>query len=700
MAGLVQVASPSQTAKRVNADLQPTVNQITDEVPLSSLAAYLHTMWERARNAKVSSGIIERLLKCDRQRKGEYDPEKLAAIRNAGSSEIYMMLTDIKCRAAESWIKDIMASVGNNTFTIDPTDEPNVNDDLRQAIIDAVTEEALQANQMGLTQPHPLAFRERIDELTSEVQEKLRDMADKAAKNMTFKIKDQLEDGGFNDAMFHFYTDFCTYPAAFVKGPVVKYKKKLEWDKNWKPVVKVEATRTFYRVSPYDMFPSPDAMNEQDSYLFERVRFNVGDLADCKGLPGYDDQAINDAIDQYSKGGLRNWIYGDSEKAMLDAKGPTIWVSPSDKIEGLEYWGKVSGKMLIEKGILKVGSIKINEYDAYDVSCILIGRHVIRAVLNPDPMGRRPYMRACFEETPGAVWGLAIPEMMRDNQTMCNAAARALANNIGIASGPMVEVTVDRLAEGEQVTNVYPWKVFQTTSDKTGGGQPAVRFYQPNLYAESLMAVFQQFSRQADEATGIPNYVYGSGQTGGGGRTAAGLSMLMENASKGIKQAISNIDFAVGKLIEQMYNHNMLYDDDQTCKCDAQVVARGALGMLIREMLVEKRQAFLQATLNPIDSQIMGTKGRAYLLGKVAEPLMLDIDKFLPTEEQMEQQEEAQQKQQQLQQAAMQQQAAAAAGGGAPGGDNNDIAFQTMQMQQPGVRPARTMTPIGAPYGS
>jgi len=249
---------------------------------------------------------------------------------------------------------------------------------------------------------------------------------------------------------------------------------------------------------------------------------------------------------------------------------------------------------------------------------------------------------------------------------MCNAAARALANNMGIASGPQVEVTVDRLPDGEDITNVYPWKIWQVTTDRTGGGQPAVRFFQPNMNADVLLQVFQQFAKQADEVTGIPNYVYGSSAVSGAGRTASGLSMLMDNASKGIKQAIANIDRIVSGIVRRLYLHNMMYDDDPYIKGDFKVVAKGAIGLIHKEALQMRRNEFLMATANPIDSNIVGPEGRAYLLRELARGLQMDTEKIVPNQDTMRQQSVQAQAQmlaeQMLQQLAAAQQAPAPQG--------------------------------------
>ena len=144
------------------------------------------------------------------------------------------------------------------------------------------------------------------------------------------------------------------------------------------------------------------------------------------------------------------------------------------------------------------------------------------------------------------------------------------------------------------------------------------------------MGVYMQFSKQADEITGIPNYVYGSSSVGGAGRTASGLSMLMDNASKGIKQAISNIDMAIDGVLGRLYVYNMIFDPDTFLKGDFRVNTRGAMGLISREQQAEHKREFLAQTANPIDLQIMGPDGRRYLLKEIARTLQMDTDKLVP----------------------------------------------------------------------
>lgn len=596
---------------------------ILEEPVVLSLSAYVRRCYEEAKTAK--SDVTERLLRAERQRRGVYDPDKLAMIRDTGGSDIFMMLTDIKCRAAESWIKDVMLSTGEKSWSLKPTAEPEVPDVLRNEIIEAVTLEADQVQSAGIG-VNPQTIDKRMEEIHAEVKKRLMEHAKDASMKMERRILDKMQDAKFDSTLSEIIYDFVTFPAAFIKGPMIRTKKVMKWGASWQPKVEEVIVEDFERVSPYDIFPSPNANTCQDGYLIHRHQMTRADIESLRSTPSFDQKAIDEVLRLYGRSGLRELVQSDTERNLLEGRNNTL--VGTELIESVEFWGSVSGYMLKEWGMSDV-----EDYREYEVNVWMVGSYVIKCVKNPDPLDRRPYSKASWETIPGAFWGLALPEMMTDIQTVCNAAARALANNMGIASGPQVEVSVDRLPDGEDLTKIYPWKIWQTTSDRTGGGQPAVRFYQPSMNADALLAVYQYFQRIADEVTGVPNYIYGSGQASGAGRTASGLSMLMENAAKGIKQAILSLDAATTDVIHRLYDHLMIYDDDNSIKGDMQIVPAGVVGTLLKESVQQRRNEFLQLTSNPVDIQIMGPSGRAMLLREAAKALNMDIDKIIPDPE-------------------------------------------------------------------
>ena len=74
------------------------------------LTAHLRACWDAARQAKKPIENI--MLRALRQRNGQYEADKLKQIHEQGGSDIYMMVTEVKCRAAESWLRDILLDTG------------------------------------------------------------------------------------------------------------------------------------------------------------------------------------------------------------------------------------------------------------------------------------------------------------------------------------------------------------------------------------------------------------------------------------------------------------------------------------------------------------------------------------------------------------------------------------------------------------
>jgi hypothetical protein len=266
-----------------------------------------------------------------------------------------------------------------------------------------------------------------------------------------------------------------------------------------------------------------------------------------------------------------------------------------------------------------------------------VGNYVIKAVLNYDPLGEKPYAVTSFIKSPGAFWGKGIPEIIADVQNVCNAAARSLVNNMGIASGPQVEVNIERIPPNEDITQLSPWRIWQVTNDPLGSSAPAIKFDQPDDNSGALMAVYSKFSELADEHSGVPSYMHGDLNVSGAGRTASGLSMLMGSAGKSIRQVVMHIDMDVTKpMVHRQFVYNMRYDEDESIKGDAQIIPRGAINLAVKDTVNTRRVEFLQATANQFDMEIIGRDGRAAILREVAKGLQIPEDEVVPSREKAE----------------------------------------------------------------
>ena len=628
----LRVVSNNELKRQEQEQVDAALQERQNEPYILGLTGYIRACWDVAQQAKKP--IEYKMLRALRQRNGEYEADKLKDIQNQGGSEIYMMITEVKCRAAESWLRDILLDTGMPPWDIVPTPIPDLSPGQTMEIQNAYADRVVDVLQQTGQAPTKEELQELKEMVSQDYRFKILQDAQTRADKMKLKISDQFAQGGWEQAFNDFVTDLVTYPAAFVKGPVVRRQRALGWttDETGRTVVEPieRLAPEFERVDPFRIYPEPGISTIDEGYLFEHHPLTRMELSDLIGVPGYDEDAIRKVLEI---GNGQSWISEDVELMKQEEERKYYsYMRPTEVFDALEFWGKISGEMLIEWGMAEEDiPDPAREYDA---NVWIVGNYVIKAVLNYDPLGQKPYAKTSFIKCPGAFWGKGIPEIIEDVQSVCNAAARALVNNMGVASGPQVEVNLDRIPPNEEITQMFPWKIWQTTNDPVGSSAPAVRFHQPNDNANTLMAVYERFSRLADEHSGIPSYLYGDLDTQGAGRTASGLSMLMGAAGKGIRQVVGYIDSDVIKpIVQRQFIYNMRYDEDESIKGDVEVVAKGAVNLAVRETANVRRIEFLTATANPFDIEIVGKDGRAAILREIAKGLQMPVEEIVPTRE-------------------------------------------------------------------
>jgi hypothetical protein len=519
--------------------------------------------------------------------------------------------------------------------------------------------------EQGLATPDPTQLREIAGQMKDAAMRRLREEANDRVDRMELKMEDQLIEGNWTDALNAFLDDIVTFPYAVLKGPVKRKRKTMSWQ-NGQLIPAEEIRNEWERVDPFMLYWAPWASDIQDGFVIERHRMTREDLQALMGVPGYNDDAIRSVLNNFDLGNLNEWLWTDSAQATAEGKDTTQTIFTTDLIDALQMWDSVKGSDLLSWGLSKK---EIPDPDmSYPCEVWLVGSTVIRAVLNYDPLGRKPYYVTSYEKVPGSVAGKGVADLCRDSQNMVNAAARSLANNMGISSGPQVGVNVSRLPPGEDITEMYPWKIWQFQSSEFNDGSQPLTFFQPGSNANELMAVFEKFSARADEDTMIPRYMTGESSPGAG-RTSSGLSMLISNAGKGIKQVISNIDRAViVPSIERLYQDNLRYSKDPDLIGDVKAVAKGATSLVVKEAEAVRRNEFLQIVLNsPVAQQIVGMDGAAELLREQARNLSGNVNRIVPDRPTLTAMQTLQQ-----QNAQLQEQLAMIAnelqGGGAPGG--------------------------------
>ena len=635
--GTEEIIAEKVAAENEVLDAKETLNQLFK----NSLAGHITHTFQHNKDARQNSGIEREMFDSLRAYNGEYSPDdKAKIIQKEGGSVIYMNVTATKCRVACSWIRDILQNAKFKPYRLMPTPVPDLPEELRTTLTESINKEfAEKAKEMMAPteegqEAQPLQA-EQAQKTVREMNQKKRDIeqvvfdeidtqALHEVKKMERMIDDQFTEGKWNQALAEFIEDFVVFPTAFMKGPIITKKNKLTWQ-GGKPVISNEYCYLNKRVSPFDMYPDPNAKDINDGNLIEHVRFSRLELSSLKGVKGYKTTELISVLENFRTGDNGYGTFNstiESEKAEEEKRG-TEYEANKGVIHGLHFFGTAPVKYLKDWGLAEDQLTGKDDTDEVEVEAILIGPYVIKCIINKDPLGRRPYFKASWQNRPGSFWGRSLPNIMSDNQRMCNATARALANNMGISAGPQVEVYTDRLADKGAIGAIEPFKIWQVTSDPTGGSGRAVTFTHVPSNADELLAVYEKFEAKADDVTGIPKYAYGNEKLGQAATTATGLSMILESSSKSIKDAVRHIDDGLIKpRVEYQFYWNMIEnEEDMDYTGDICVIAMGSAVLTVKGAEQMRRSEFLGMMANPIYQEIIGMEGMADIIRDMADDL-------------------------------------------------------------------------------
>jgi len=281
----------------------------------------------------------------------------------------------------------------------------------------------------------------------------------------------------------------------------------------------------------------------------------------------------------------------------------------------------VLGRYLSEYGVPGVD----DPYKPYFITAWMVDKRIFKVMLNPSPRLRVPYYVTSFDKMPGTLYGNGIPALANDLTDVINATLRALVNNIAISSGPQVWFD-EELMSPTQDDSLYPWKIWKFIGDPANPSRVPINFYQPASNAQELMAVIDKFSVMLDDVSTIPRYLTGSGPAGGAGRTASGLSMLINNANKTLQNVADNIDNDVfSPLLEMLYDFVMLTDKTGMLRGDETIVVDGVRQAAKQEQDVTKQLQFLQMVSNPQVQPLLDPAEMGRIVQKIADNTGIEI---------------------------------------------------------------------------
>ena len=599
-----------------------------DTAPVDRLVSYVEDKFHKAENAK--SADEARALKAWYNFRGKYDPSY--SFTDSEKSRVFVKVTKTKVMAAYGQLIEVM--FGNNDFpiTVEHTKLP-----------DGVVEDISFDPAAPPTPPKPVSpfgtrtgpalppgFTEfdamKLGPLTDKL-EPVKDRlvpgpgttptavtfhpAEVAAKKMEKTIKDQLDESGASKQLRSSAFEMALFGTGILKGPFAIDKEYPRWSSEgqYDPLIKTVPSTS--HVSFWNFYPDPDATNmDECEFTVERHKLSATQLKLLKKRPYFRPSAVERAIDRGPNYHYKTWENVVSETNHSDV----------ERWEALEFWG------FIPKDVLEEYDVPIpremRSLEQFNVNVWVCNNQILRLVLNPFKPTRIPYHAVPYELNPYSFFGIGVAENMDDTQTLMNGFMRMAVDNAVLSGNLIFEVHEEYLTDGQDLT-VYPGKVFKRSSGAPGQAIFATEY--PNVSNQNMM-MFDKARQLADESTGFPSFAHGQTGVTGVGRTASGISMLMNAANGSIRTVVKNLDdYLLGPIAKAFFAFNMQFNFDPEIQGDLEVSARGTESLMATEVRSQRLMQFLQiAGGNPMLAPFVKLD---VIVRDIAKSLDLDPDK-------------------------------------------------------------------------
>ena len=612
--------------------LEDTEESGTNDINVSGIIPFVMDRYQRAEDYRTNDE--DRWLRSYRNYRGLYGSD--VQFTEAEKSRVFIKVTKTKTLAAYGQIVDVLFAGNKFPISIEPTVLPE--GVAKDVSFDPKMPEELKGEP---EETSPYGFKGDGMELPKgatekTLQDRLGPLEDKlgdieglkegvgktptavtfspamiAAKSMEKQIMDQLQESGASKQLRSTAFEMALFGTGVMKGPFAVDKEYPNWDEegNYSPVFKTVPSTS--HVSVWNFFPDPDAANmDEAQYVIERHKMSRTQLRGLKKRPYFRGTVIDDVIaagESYTK---KYWEDDLSDYAADHGV---------DRFEVLEYWGMCDISMLEENDVEIPKDLKA--FDELQTNIWICNGKLLRMVLNPFKPATIPYMAAPYELNPYSFFGVGLAENMDDTQTLMNGFMRMSVDNAVLSGNLLIEVDETNLVPGQDLS-VYPGKVFRRQGGAPGQAIFGTKF--PNVSNENLQ-LFDKARQLADESTGFPSFAHGQTGVQGVGRTASGISMLMNAAAGSIKTVIKNVDdYLLKPLGEGMFRFNMQFNFDKSIRGDLEVQARGTESLMANEVRSQRLMSFLQVASSPVLAPFAKFN---YIIREIAKSMELDPEK-------------------------------------------------------------------------
>jgi hypothetical protein len=353
-------------------------------------------------------------------------------------------------------------------------------------------------------------------------------------------------------------------------------KKVKEWRQGRLEFVD-KVVRGVERIDPVNLYPAPNAVCPQTAdYLVELRQVSPNELASLAAQVGYDPKEIGRVFDTYPEG--FKVTDDDANTSLLrEPDQNTDILTVNTKPYGYQVlcmYGRVRGALLKDFGIEGV-----EDHLHYDAEVLTIQDCVIRAVLNADPAGKRPFYVCSYDPVYGSFWGRSPTSHLIPLQRAATSIFVSMLADLSMA-GLHVEVDPSRLHDDDQLEKnvIRPREARIVKANPSGQGKRAYDIFEVTPQTAVFQGQLDKIVERTYEVTGLQRFAIGQ-TTGVGtvGRTAGGLASLLNQASKGIKQVMRNIEnHIIAPVIQHHVDYELMWGDvGANLQGDVSVQAKG-----------------------------------------------------------------------------------------------------------------------------
>lgn len=507
--------------------------------------------------------------------------------KKAGST-VFPNITQPYVDAVSARVGDMLLPTADRNFSVRATPIPDLIETLGAAGEMGLLQNAAQAPQAPMPpvgqpampgQPVPATpVQDAAAQLVADRKAKfeaIKAEAERKAKKAETQIDDWLAECQFHAEIRKVIDDSAKLGTGIVKGPVPMKRKASKWTKDQATgqdvlTIVEEIKPGSLRRDIWNIYPDFPACGENihnGSFIWEYDQISERKLTELKGLPGY----ISNQIDLCLKeGAIRQSeaVHRVDNQASTSKTLYDIWY----------YHGNVSTDELAAAGCIVEGGTK----ESYPAMLTMVNDRVIRASLNPLDSGEFPYDFIPWKRRPGMPWGMGVGRQLRTPQRIVVGATRALMDNAGLASGPLL-VFRRGVKPENGIWGIEPLKMYIEEDETVSVATDPVKAVTIPMLINELQTIIQLGMKLAEDVTGMPLLM--QGQQSKAPDTVGGMTILNNNANAVLRRVARLFDSCITEPhIRRYYTWLMAYGEDDDAKGEFQIIALGSTALVERDI--------------------------------------------------------------------------------------------------------------------